>query len=82
MGVLRYSGKATDVSTREKLAALASMLAQEALIDAAKVSQGNRSVGWWIVLCCVVLCLMVIGGIHCVANCLLVRAAAGSKESN
>lgn len=49
MGVLKYSGKATDVSTREKLAALASMLAQEALIDAAKVIKSG--VGWLTVLC-------------------------------
>lgn len=38
VGVLKYSGKATDVMTREKLTSLAAMLAQESLIDAAKVS--------------------------------------------
>lgn len=35
--MLRYSGKATDVMTHEKLKSLASMLAQDTLIDPAQV---------------------------------------------
>lgn len=38
VGVLKYSGKATDVMTREKLRALAGMLAQDSLMEVEKVS--------------------------------------------